>query len=69
MRQRLQDGMTGAVLGFLQGPGKIGCIERGTHSFATMAIHHADFRGAKLARGIEHMRQHWLAGDGVQHLG
>ena len=69
MRQRLHDGVAGAQLRRLPGPGQIGGGQCLANLLATMAVNDADAAGGQLARGVEDMAEQGLAGKRMQHFG
>lgn len=69
-RHRVLHGMAGAQALLLLGPVEIGLVgKRGTDLLAAVAVNDVDPCGAELARGVDHVTQHRLAGDLLQHLG
>ena len=67
--QRLLHRVTSAELRLLPRPRQVGGIEALAHHLPTVAIHHADALRVEGARGVEHVGQHRLAGDGLEDLG
>lgn len=68
--QRLLHRMPGAQLLALFGPLQIRLVgECGLHLRAAVSMHYMDGRRLQFARGGDHMREHRLAGQRLQHLG
>ena len=68
-RDRLLDGMAGALRRILDGPQQVGLRKCRAHLLAAVTDHHHDARRLQRARCIEHVREHRPAADGVQNLG
>ena len=67
--KRLPDGVAGAQLRFLQGPGEIGRIERGADDVAAMSMDDAQTPRQERARRVDDVRDERLASKRMQHLG
>ena len=69
-RHGLLHGVAGAALLALLGPLQIALLcERGLHLLAGVTVHDVDNGGFERPRSGHHVRQHRLAGNGLQHLG
>lgn len=69
-RHRLLHGMSGAQLLALRGPLQIALIGKGgLHLIAAVPVHDMDRRRLQLPRGGDHVRQHRLARQRLQHFG
>ncbi len=66
----LLHGVPGAQLLCLLGPVQIRLVgESRFHLLAAMAVHHVDGAGTERAGRIDHVAEHGLASDRLQHLG
>ncbi len=69
-RHRLLHGVAGALLRLLQHEVQIGlAVERLFDAVGAMAHHDDDARRLQLARAVQHVGQHGLARQRVQHFG